>query len=131
MKNEKVKSKNDREQFKQEFGNRIYQFVLDLLKFLDGIKDGPTVRVIRNQLLRSGTSVLANYVEASGASSRRDFTNFFHHALKSGNESLVWLKLLRDGGYADTVEAERLIQECTAIVKIITKSIITLKKDAS
>ncbi|MDD3888139.1 MAG: four helix bundle protein, partial [Patescibacteria group bacterium] len=52
--------------------------------------------IISKQLLRSGTSILANYVEANSASSKKDFINFFTHSLKSANESKVWLTLLRD-----------------------------------
>ena len=83
--------KNDNAKFKSEFKARIYRLVLRLIKFIDKLPRDPVCQVIGKQLLRSGTSVLANYIEASSASSKKDFINYFTHSLKSGNESKVWL----------------------------------------
>ena len=47
-----------------------------------------------SQLVRSGTSVGANYAEAQCGASRRDFANFVRHALKSGRESEYWLAVI-------------------------------------
>ena len=76
---------------------------------------------------RSGTSILANYIEANSASSRRDFINFFTHALKSANESKVWLCLLRDTDKGDQKELGWLLKELIEISNIIASSILTLK----
>ena len=65
--------------------------------------------VMGKQLLRSGTSILANYVEANSASSRKDFINFFTYSLKSANESKVWLSLLKDLDKGDKDEVEWLL----------------------
>ncbi|MBL7209654.1 MAG: four helix bundle protein, partial [Dehalococcoidia bacterium] len=70
-------------------------------------------------LLRSATSIGANVVEAQGAGSRKDYTNFFTHALKSANETKFWLGLLRDSGKAE--------REVTELVNILATSILTLK----
>jgi four helix bundle protein len=79
------------------------------------------------QLLRSGTSILANYIEANSASSRKDFINFFTYSLKSANESKVWICLLRDSDKGDKKEMEWLLKELIEISNIIASSIITLK----
>ena len=79
------------------------------------------------QLLRSGTSVLANYIEANSASSKKDFINFFTHALKSANESKVWLTLLRDTDKGDRTELEWLLKELGEIANVLASSILTLK----
>ena len=79
------------------------------------------------QLLRSGTSVLANYIEANSASSKKDFINFFTHALKSANESKVWLTLLRDTDKGDRTELEWLLKELIEIANVLASSILTLK----
>ncbi len=68
--------KSDNANFKIEFKKRLYAWVLRLIKFLDSLpKDTITLRLI-DQLLRSGTSILANYIEANSASSKKDFINF-------------------------------------------------------
>lgn len=87
---------NDKAKFKNEFKRRLYNYVLRLIKFIDTLPKSSTNDVMEKQLLRSGTSILANYIEANSASSKKDFINFFTHSLKSSNESKVWLTLLRD-----------------------------------
>ena len=120
--------KNDKVKFKIEFKKRLYQFVLDLIRFIDKLERKDSVcRVIIDQLLRSGTSILSNYVEAQAGSSKRDFTNFIHISLKSANESKVWLALLRDSGRAKAADANRLLGELTEIANILASSLLTLK----
>lgn len=112
--------------FKKEFKKRIYIWVLRIIKLIDRLPKNYTSEIIGKQLLRSGTSILANYVEANSASSRKDFTNFFTHSLKSANESKVWLAILRDAKKTkDNVNS--LIEELDEISKVIAASIITLK----
>ena len=119
--------KNDKAKFKIEFKKRLYTFVLRLIKFIDKLPKSSVSDVMGKQLLRSGTSILANYVEANSASSKKDFINFFTHSLKSANESKVWICLLRDTNKGEKKEAEYLLAELTEIANIIASSIITLK----
>ncbi len=119
--------KNDNAKFKVEFKKRIYNWVLQLIKFIDKLSRDSVCSVMSKQLLRSGTSVLANYIEANSASSKKDFINFFTHSLKSANESKVWLCLLRDTNKGDKKELEWLLNELVEIANIIASSILTLK----
>lgn len=82
--------------FKNKFRKRIYEWVLQIIEFIEHLPPAATCAVIGKQLLRSCTRVIANYVEAQSGSSRKDFVNFLIHALKSSNESLAWLSLLKD-----------------------------------
>ena len=84
-------------------------------------------RRIGDQLLRSGTSILANYVEGYSASSRKDFTNFFNYSLKSANESKLWLELLRDSGKVSFESVQWFINEFNEIAKMFGASILHLK----
>jgi len=118
---------NDNAKFKDKFKKRLYNFVLRLIKFIDSLPKNEISGIIGNQLLRSGTSILANYIEAKAASSRKDFTNFFNHSLKSANESKMWLTLLRDTGKGSKKEIEYLLGELQEIANIIASSILTLK----
>lgn len=77
----------------KEFKRRIFAFTLRLIKFIDQLPNDNVARRIGDQLLRSGTSVLANYVEGLSGSSRKDLRNYFNHSLKSANESKMWLAL--------------------------------------
>ena len=117
----------EREKFKNDFKKRVYSWVLRLIKFIDKLPKDSVCQVMGKQLLRSGTSILANYIEANSASSKKDFINFFTHSLKSANESKVWICLLRDTDKGDRKEEEWLLKELVEIANIIASSIITLK----
>lgn len=116
-----------RAKFKNDFKKRVYAWVLRLIKFIDKLPKDSVCQVMGKQLLRSGTSILANYVEANSASSKKDFINFFTYSLKSSNESKVWICLLRDTDKGDKKEIEWLLKELVEISNIIASSIITLK----
>jgi four helix bundle protein len=118
---------NDKSKFKNEFQKRAYNFALEIIKFIDKLPKNNSCDTIGNQLLRSATSIGANVIEASAASSKRDYTNFFNHALKSANETKFWIGLLRDSGKADKNTTNKLLQEVTEIANILASSIITLK----
>jgi len=116
-----------RKEIDAAFKKRLYQFVLRLIKFIEHLKKSPTSRIIGDQLLRSGTSILGNYVEGRSGSSRKDMTNYFNHSLKSANESKLWTALLRDTGNGDKDEADWLLSELEEISSIFASSILTLK----
>ena len=118
---------NDNVKFKKEFKERLYRFVLRLLKFISTLPRNAITIVIIDQLVRSGTSILSNYIEARASSSKREFTNFFQYCLKSANESKVWLTLLRDTDNGDKKEIAYLLKELEEIAKIFAVSVISLK----
>ncbi len=118
---------NDKSKFKNEFKKRLYTFALKLIEFIDKLPNDNVSRKISDQLLRSGTSILGNYIEGQSSSSRKDFINFFNHSLKSANESKVWLALLRDSKRVKENEANWFLKELEEIAKIFASSILTLK----
>lgn len=121
---------NENSKFKAEFKSRLYKWVLNLIKILDNLyKKDFVSETMGKQLLRSGTSVLANYVEANSASSKKDYINFFTHSLKSANESKVWITLLRDTNKISVKDFDLLINELNQIANVLASSIITMKKN--
>jgi four helix bundle protein len=122
--------KQDNKKFSEELKGRIYKWILKLIKFLEGLPKNDTLcRTAENQLIRSGTSIGANYIEAIAGSSKKDFTNFLSHALKSANESKFWLALLRDSDKEDKNEINELLKELVEIANILASSIKTLRKE--
>lgn len=119
---------NDREKFKNDFKKRLYAWVLELIKCIDRLPRTTISQVLGKQLLRSGTSILANYIEANTASSKKDFLNYFTYSLKSANESKVWLLLLRDSGKGNKEEINILLKELMEIANVLAASILTMKK---
>ena len=114
--------------FKIDIKRRAYVYALDTVRFVDQLtKDDVSVRVIANQLMRSATSIGANIVEAQAASSKREFTNFLNHSLKSANESKFWLAPLRDSDKAKAEVVNSLLSETKELANILASSILTLK----
>ena len=115
--------------FKEEFNKRIYRYALDIINFVDKLPKDTTSQVLAKQLIRSGTSVSANIIEAKAASSKKDYINFYLHALKSANESKLWIGLLRDSRKAIKTDVHKLLGETAEIAKIIGASVVTMKKN--
>lgn len=120
MQNENVK-------FKMDLKERSYKYSLAIIAFIDKLSNNISTQIIAKQLLRSATSIGANVIEAQASPSRKDFTNFFNHSLKSANESKYWLELLKESGKADKGMVEPLLQETKEIANILGSSILTLK----
>jgi four helix bundle protein len=115
------------QKLKIEFRKRLYNFVLKLIEFIDKLPNDNVSRRIGDQLLRSGTSILGNYIEGQSASSKKDFINFFNNSLKSANESKLWLALLRDSKRVNSDQVVWFLKELDEISNIFASSIITLK----
>ena len=118
---------SNKPKFRDMIEKRVYSFALDIITFVDQLPKGQVPHVIGEQLLRSATSIGANVVEAQGAVSRKDYTNFFSHALKSANETKFWLSLLQDSGKADKASVDKLLKETVELAKILATSILSLK----
>jgi four helix bundle protein len=82
-----------------------------------------------DQLLRSGTSIGANIIEAKSGGTTKDFRNFYTIALKSDNETKYWLCLIRDTILTNEKEnINMLITEADELSKIIASIVINLQK---
>jgi len=73
---------------------RTLKFSKDILVFLLKLKNNPVNTFMISQLVRSATSIGANYREANAASSKKDFKNKISISRKETNESKYWIELL-------------------------------------
>ena len=106
---------------------RCFLFSLAIVKFIDILPQRLIEGVLSKQLLRAATSIGANIIEAFGSDSKKDFQRFFSIALKSANETMYWLYLLRESKKGDPDKIDVLIKECSEITKMIAASILTMK----
>lgn len=106
---------------------RTYLYALEIIRFLESLSKDYISQVIGKQLLRSATSVGANIIEAQAASSRKDFINFYNHALKSANESKFWRGLIKDSGKASPDMIAPFLNETNELANILAASILTMK----
>lgn len=113
---------------KNNLKQRSYTYALSIIQYIDSLpKNDFSIQIISKQLLRSATSVGANIIEAQAGSTKRDFTNFFSHALKSANESFFWLNLLKDSKKTSSITTSQLLQETKELASMLGSSIITLR----
>jgi four helix bundle protein len=113
---------------KKDIKNRSYIFAINIIKLVDIIsKNGLSSEVIAKQLIRSATSIGANIIEAQAGSSKKDFTNFISHALKSANETVFWLGILIDSGKTAGQDVCLFKKEAIELANILGSSIITLR----
>ena len=85
--------------------------------------------IISKQIIRSATSVGANYSEALGAESPSDFIHKISISLKELYETQYWLELLHDSKYINGDYFNQLYSLTEEIMKMMTASILTKKKN--
>jgi len=107
--------------------DRTYQYSIKMIEFFDNLPEDSSAKIISKQLLRSAASIGANIIEAQAYSSKKDFTKFFNYSLKSTNESLYWLSLLKAAKKINNHHIEYLLNETKEIANILDSNILTLK----
>ncbi len=115
------------QEFKKQLIARAFQFARKAIALTDKFPNKRSAWVITDQLLRSAMSIGANIIEAQAASSRKDFANFLHHALKSANETKFWLALAKDVSPDSVPDINVLSKEVSELANILGSSISTLK----
>jgi four helix bundle protein len=112
----------------EELKARTRQFALRVIRMTESMPRGRTADVLSRQLLRSATSVGANYRAACRARSRADFISKITVAEEEADESLYWLELISD---SETIKADRLaglIKEADELTAILTAAGKTAKR---
>lgn len=113
----------------EEFVKRALRFAVDVINFTKTLPKERAYWVITDQLIRSACSIGANMTEASSASSKKDYINFYSYALKSANETIYWLTLLGNL-ISESKNLNILIIEAEEFCRILAASIITMKKNS-
>jgi len=109
---------------------RTKQFALEVIKFCEALPKDETSRILAWQLLRSGTSVGANYRAACRAKSKPAFISKMGDVLEEADESGYWVELLVDSGKVDQQEVAPLLAEANELVAIAISPINTAKRNA-
>jgi four helix bundle protein len=118
---------NYNSKYKSDLKARCYKFSLNLISLVDSLPKEKSSWIIGDQILRSGTSIGANLVEAKASSSRLEFKKFHEIALKSANETKYWLELLKDSKKIDIPVADKLIGENIELANMIASGVLRLK----
>ena len=108
---------------------RTKRFALDTIKFFEALPKDETSRILGRQLLRSGTSVGANYRAANRAKSNADFINKMTIVEEEADECCYWLELLTEAGKAAAAKTTHLLREANELVAISVASINTARRN--
>jgi len=108
---------------------RFLKFSVRIIRLANKLPKTPAGFAVASQLIKSGTSIGANYYEAQDASSRNDFLNKISISLREARETHYWLMVIKLSQLlpGDLVDPE--IVECNEIISILVKSVKTTKKN--
>ncbi len=112
----------------EEMKLRTKQFALRVIRLVESLPNTKTANVIGNQLLRSGTSVEADYGASCRAKSTADFVHKLSIVEEQADESIYWMELLVDGKLIKESLLEKLMDEANQILSIVVSSIKTSKE---
>ena len=111
-----------------ELRNRTFEFARSVVRLVSTMPKSDITRILGNQLLRSGTSIGANYREAARARSKLEFISKLGDSLKEADESLYWLELLQAERIVPSEQLAPLLTENNELIAMLVSSINTAKK---
>ena len=106
---------------RERFGEAIIEFVKTLQR-------NEINRPLIGQLVDAGTSIGANYMEADGAESKKDFRHKIAICKKEAKETKHWLRMIRKANPHKAVECHKLWQEAHELTLIFSSIILSKKK---
>lgn len=112
---------------KDELRERMSSFAVRIVKMVDAMPTTISGLAIARQLVRSGTSPSANYRAACLAKSDKDFVNKLKMVEEELDETCHWLEIVMRSEMIKESRVKPLHQECTELLNIIAKSIVTTK----
>lgn len=107
--------------------NKSFLFAIRIVRLCNYLHSEKKEYTLSNQILKSGTSIGANIVEAQQAQSKRDFLSKVNIALKEAYETDYWLRLLKETDYITSSQFESIYKDCTEIIKILISITRTTK----
>lgn len=106
----------------EELKHRTKQSALRVMKLVAALPEDRVGRAIGNQLIRSGTSVGANYRAACRGRSAAEFAAKIGTVIEEADESAYWMELVVEGELMEAVRVGGLLQEANEIVAIMVAS---------
>lgn len=110
-----------------DFKKRTKTFAVRIIKLVDSLPASRSMNVIANQLMRSGTSVGANYRAACRAKSKADFISKLGTVEEECDESLYWMELLVESGKMKAARLSSLMSEAEEILAMVCASLNTAR----
>ncbi|MRX46080.1 four helix bundle protein [Pedobacter puniceum] len=109
-------------EFADVFKSRTKQFVIDNIALFRLLPKTEEAKIIGKQLLRSSSSVGANYRAACRARSKAEFYSKLSIVVEEADESAFWLEVLVESQILKIVQVERLLKEANKILKVVASA---------
>lgn len=116
---------------KIDLSDRLLGFAALIIELTQNLEKTYTAKHVAGQLMRAATSAGANFEEARAAGSRSDFVHKIQIILRELRESLYWLRLIERSnlGFQRSAVLQAALCEANELISIMTKSVITAKKN--
>lgn len=111
-----------------EVRERTKQFAIRIIRLFRSLPKSDDARTIGRQLLRSGTSVAANYRAVCRARSKAEFIAKIGVVVEEADETVFWLELLIDTGIIAQAKLNNLLKEANELLSIFAASQKTAKR---
>jgi four helix bundle protein len=115
----------------KEFKDKTKQVALRIIRLIESLPSTYTAQIIGKQVLRSATSIGANYRAACRAKSTADLLHKLAIVEEEADESLYWLELLVDSGMLPEKRLSELTRDINGVVAMTVASIKTLRSGKS
>jgi four helix bundle protein len=102
-----------------DFRKRTKAFAVEIIHLYATLSKEAPVQVCGQQMLRSGTSIAANFREAYRARSRAEFISKLEQCLQEADETQLWLELLTEGCNVTNSKIVELWKECDELISIM------------
>ena len=112
----------------QDLKERTKQFALRVMRLVDALPNTPKGRAIASQLVRSGTSVAANYRAACRGRSKAEFIAKVGIAEEEADETALWLELITDDKLLPEKKVAPLLKEANEVTAIMAASYISASR---
>jgi four helix bundle protein len=109
--------------FREQMKSRAKGIGLETIKLIEKLPQKPAAWAVCKQILRSSTSIGANYRAAYRAKSTADFINKLKIIEEETDETLYWLEVLQDSGMISASSAQKLVTETSEVLAIVVQSI--------
>ena len=111
-----------------DIAERLLDFAARVIKMTDALPKSQSAKHIGLQIVRSATAGGANYEEARGAESNKDYVHKLSICLKELREARYWIRAIKRAGLTTAKRLGAIMTEADELCRIIGKSIVTAKK---
>ncbi len=117
------------ENFAEEFRSRTKKLAIDVIKYCKTLPKTEEAYIIKKQLIRSATSVAANYRAVCRARSKAEFFSKLCIVVEEADETLFWIEMIIGAEIMDAKGINLLLKESEEVLKIVSKTRKTFKEN--